>query len=291
MSERTPLINSNDPNSLAHLLSRTYGDITTFDKLLKDLGTSRDTNSFRSNLYQKKVEISDNLKLISNKLKQPSSMSKIQKEKILKDLKDATNRFEELMQLASKKESASKPINDPEAIEQHRNSFREPQNFGGRNNINNGGGGYQNNNNNYNGGGGYNDFNQQQQQYQEQDQDKKFTFGLGGQLVDQEQIYNDIIEERNKATRQLVDDMRTLQDIVGDISQLVEEDGEKLVIANNNVETADTNVEAGVDDLEKALVYKTSYRKKVFFLVICLGITLAALIIFLGLWFGVFKKK
>ncbi|GAM20095.1 hypothetical protein SAMD00019534_032700 [Acytostelium subglobosum LB1] len=221
----------------------------------------KDTNTFRSLLYKKKVTINENLKLISSRLKQPGlNMSKIQKDKIIKDLRDATNRYEELINIAHQKEAQHNPINDPESIEFHRNSYRDPQMIGSPERT-------------------------------PQDQESKYmTFGLGGQLIDQEQIYNDIIEERNKATRQLVDDLRTLQEVVGDISELVVEQGEQLQTAHTNVVQADANVEVAVDELQDAMVYKTSYRKKVFFLVICLSITFIALAIFLGLWFGVFHR-
>eukprot|EP01133_Synstelium_polycarpum_P012801 gene12801-15022_t len=215
MSEKQPLLS-------------TYGDISLFEKLIKEIGTARDTNTFRSGVHKKKVDIAENLKTISSRLKASSTgVSKIQREKMVKDLKEAATRFDVLIHQATSKEAAHKPINDPESIEQHRNSYRESQ-FGSK--------------------------------------------------------------ERNKAAKQLVDDMRVLQEVVGDIAALVGEQGEQLKVADTNVATADINVEEAVVELEKAYVYKSSYRKKLFFLLLCLGITVVGVAIFLGVWFGVLKR-
>ncbi|KYQ88523.1 putative syntaxin 7 [Tieghemostelium lacteum] len=261
MSERQPLLRNNNNNNSDDVignLTRVCSEISQFDMSIKDLGTSRDTTTFRVTIHQKKIQIADQLKGVSSQIKlfpHNKQIPKFQQEKLIKQFKDATALFDRLVSQCNQKESQSEPIQDsitpygsfrPSSL---RNSGIQPTVVG--------------------------------EQGLEQTYD----------LEQDDEIYNKIIEERNKQTKELLTDIQELNAAVKDISMLVGEQGQMLEQANDNIETADDNVIAATDDLGHAMEYKSSYRKKMFILVICVIITLIALVLFLGIYFGVIKKK
>eukprot|EP01132_Coremiostelium_polycephalum_P010354 gene10354-12716_t len=261
MSERTPLLGNNNNNNNSNVvdnLTKFYTSLSQFERSIKDIGTTRDNVSFRGQLHRRKVELNENFKYINGQIKTigSSQLPKIQQEKIIKQFKDAATLFESLMSNCNQKESNYQPLPDPQLDQQIQfNNQHQPE----------------------------------QQNYNNNGQQQKYDT-LGGRQVDQDEIYNQIVEERNKQTRELLADIQNIQGAMSDLSMLVGEQTVMLEKADDNVEQADINVEESVVNLEKAMEYKSSSRKKVFILVICLLITLGAVAVFLGIWFGVVKK-
>ncbi|KAN0053393.1 hypothetical protein ACTA71_009843 [Dictyostelium dimigraforme] len=287
MTDRQPLISKND--DIINNLTRFYSELTEFEKIIRDIGTSRDTTTLRSTLHKKKVNLTDDLKVIIQQVKQlPSSkLQKFQQEKIVKQFKEASSKFEELMSTSNKKEASYEPIVPSQQPQQ--NNYN---NNGYNNNNNN-----NNNNNGYNTRGGYNQ--QQQQQYNDYDsgngeveQYNRLEQALkSGIEQDEEEYTNRILEERNANARQIAQDVALLKEAMDDIAVMVGEQGEMLQKVDDNVTHADIAVEDAVVELEKAYVYKSSYRKKMIIFVICLLVTLVAVGVFLAIYYGVIKKK
>ncbi|KAM9982797.1 hypothetical protein ACTFIZ_007337 [Dictyostelium cf. discoideum] len=279
MTDRQPLISKND--DIINNLTRFYTELTDFEKIIKDIGTGRDTTTLRSTLHKKKVNLADDLKIIAQQIKQlPSSkLPKFQQEKIVKQFKEASSKFEELLSTSNKKESSYEPI----VPSQQQNSNN-------------------NNNNGYNTRGGYNQ--QQQQQYNdynnnnnnnnnnEVEQYNRLEQALkSGIEQDEEEYTNRILDERNANAKQIARDVAMLKEAMDDIAVMVGEQGEMLEKVDDNVTTADIATEDAVVELEKAYVYKSSYRKKMIIFVICLLVTLGAVGVFLAIYYGVIKKK
>ncbi|KAN0012065.1 hypothetical protein ACTFIU_000287 [Dictyostelium citrinum] len=287
MTDRQPLISKND--DIINNLTRFYTELTDFEKIIRDVGTGRDTTTLRSTLHKKKVNLADDLKIIAQQVKQlPSSkLPKFQQEKIVKQFKEASSKFEELLSTSNKKESSFEPIVPSQQPPQQQQ----------QNNYNNNG--YNNNNNNgYNTRGGYN----QQQQYNDYDNNNNNNNEVeqynrleqalkSGIEQDEEEYTNRILEERNANARQIAQDVAMLKEAMDDIAVMVGEQGEMLEKVDDNVTSADIAVEDAVVELEKAYVYKSSYRKKMIIFVICLLVTLVAVGVFLAIYYGVIKKK
>ncbi|KAM9953115.1 hypothetical protein ACTFIR_008175 [Dictyostelium discoideum] len=295
MTDRQPLISKND--DIINNLTRFYTELTEFEKIIKDVGTGRDTTTLRSTLHKKKVNLADDLKVIAQQIKQlPSSkLPKFQQEKIVKQFKEASSKFEELLSTSNKKESSHEPI---VPSQQQNNNNNSNNNSNNSNNSNN-----NNNNNGYNTRGGYNQ-QQQQQQYNdynnnsnnnnnnEVEQYNRLEQALqSGIEQDEEEYTNRILDERNANARQIARDVAMLKEAMDDIAVMVGEQGEMLEKVDDNVTNADIAVEDAVVELEKAYVYKSSYRKKMIIFVICLLVTLVAVGIFLAIYYGVIKKK
>ncbi|EAL67866.1 hypothetical protein DDB_G0279133 [Dictyostelium discoideum AX4] len=286
MTDRQPLISKND--DIINNLTRFYTELTEFEKIIKDVGTGRDTTTLRSTLHKKKVNLADDLKVIAQQIKQlPSSkLPKFQQEKIVKQFKEASSKFEELLSTSNKKESSHEPIVPSQQQQQQQNNGNS-------------------NNNGYNTRGGYNQQQQQQQQQyndytnnnnnnnnNEVEQYNRLEQALkSGIEQDEEEYTNRILDERNANARQIARDVAMLKEAMDDIAVMVGEQGEMLEKVDDNVTNADVAVEDAVVELEKAYVYKSSYRKKMIIFVICLLVTLVAVGIFLAIYYGVIKKK
>jgi len=80
--------------------------------------------------------------------------------------------------------------------------------------------------------------------------------------------------ERNEEMKGLVKDLSELKDAMGDISILINEQGENLNKIDTQATDADIYVEEGVRDMKTSLDYQNSYRKKMCFIIVIVAIVL-----------------
>ncbi|KAM9988893.1 hypothetical protein ACTFIY_004925 [Dictyostelium cf. discoideum] len=95
-----------------------------------------------------------------------------------------------------------------------------------------------------------------------------------------------LLSERNEQAKHLAQDIYHLKGAMDDLKMMVDEQGEMLVQADNNVTTADLEIEYGVEELEKAYVYKSRSKKRIIILVVVILLILAVVIgqLFNGKW-------
>ncbi|KAM9973933.1 hypothetical protein ACTFIW_007595 [Dictyostelium discoideum] len=87
-----------------------------------------------------------------------------------------------------------------------------------------------------------------------------------------------LLSERNEQAKHLAQDIYHLKGAMDDLKMMVDEQGEMLVQADNNVTTADLEIEYGVEELEKAYVYKSRSKKRIIILVVVILLILAVVI-------------
>ncbi|XP_076021531.1 syntaxin-7 [Genypterus blacodes] len=91
-----------------------------------------------------------------------------------------------------------------------------------------------------------------------------------------------LIQERELSIRQLESDITDINDIFKDLGMMVHEQGDMIDSIEANVETADTHVQSGTQQLSRAADYQRSSRKKICILLIVLAV--AAVIIGIIIW-------
>jgi t-SNARE complex subunit (syntaxin) len=101
--------------------------------------------------------------------------------------------------------------------------------------------------------------------------------GQGGQGVQlQEEMLLDshaiehqraIFREREEEARRLAEEMSTLQDIMGDLSQQVAEQGDMVDDIEGNTTSAEQRADKGVEHLEKASLYQKIFTGRAMWLV------------------------
>jgi len=96
-----------------------------------------------------------------------------------------------------------------------------------------------------------------------------------------ESVDDQIIRERNDEMRGLVRDLTDLREAMGDISVLVDTQGQDLNAIEGTAHEAEIYVEQGVTDLHSAKRYQSSYRKKICVIIIIVIIILAILTVVL----------
>ncbi|EGC34546.1 hypothetical protein DICPUDRAFT_153236 [Dictyostelium purpureum] len=299
MTDRSPLLgNNNNNNDIISRLTQFFADLSDFEKSIRDYGTGRDTTTFRAAIHKKKLVLGEDLKIMTQQIKQlPSSkLQKFQQEKIIKQFKEGQMKFEELLNLSNRKENQSQPITPIQNTDSGYNNNNNNGGYGYNNNNNNNNNNFgNNNNNNRNNGygnvntrGGFGNTYQQEQPTYDDDVDRLEQVL---EETDDQEFYNRIVDERNAQTKELVKEVAIISDIMKDISGLVEEQRVMLEQADDNVGKADIAVEDSVQELEKAYVYKSSARKKIIILMVCLGCTFAAVGVFLAIYYGLIKKK
>ncbi|GAM21344.1 hypothetical protein SAMD00019534_045190, partial [Acytostelium subglobosum LB1] len=97
-------------------------------------------------------------------------------------------------------------------------------------------------------------------------------------LIDAKPAEEMIIQEYNNEIKSLVGELEAIRDITNDLHALTMEQGEQLKTAVVQTERADMDVAHGAEELQKAHVYKSSYRKKVVILVVVLVILVAVIV-------------
>jgi len=98
-----------------------------------------------------------------------------------------------------------------------------------------------------------------------------------------------IIEERDNEMKFLENELHGLNEMFVDIAQMIKEQGEDIITIDDNTQKANSSVEDGVKELQKASEYQKSSRNKLCCLALIIVIVLAAIGIFLGIWFGALK--
>lgn len=90
----------------------------------------------------------------------------------------------------------------------------------------------------------------------------------------------DLIKEREAQLKQLERDIVDIHQIFKDLAILVEEQGEDIDAIENNVVNAAEHIEEGVKELEQAVEYQSSSRRKMIFIgLIVLGIVVVIIVI------------
>jgi hypothetical protein len=87
----------------------------------------------------------------------------------------------------------------------------------------------------------------------EQLQDQLYEQLPYAQIIHDARTVDEIMEEENRHdTQKLARDSATIREIMGDISELIDDDGEQLIIARGHVEGSEVNVEGAVEQMIKA---------------------------------------
>eukprot|EP01129_Flabellula_baltica_P001288 TRINITY_DN11180_c0_g1_i1.p1 TRINITY_DN11180_c0_g1~~TRINITY_DN11180_c0_g1_i1.p1 ORF type:complete len:139 (+),score=34.37 TRINITY_DN11180_c0_g1_i1:128-544(+) len=97
-------------------------------------------------------------------------------------------------------------------------------------------------------------------------------------------VNNQIVRERNDEMRKLGDDLSDLQDIMSEVTVLLDEQGEVLIDVEQNVDAADDFVDTGNKNLKDALELQNDYRKCVclILVIVVIAVTVASVIIVLS---------
>jgi len=91
------------------------------------------------------------------------------------------------------------------------------------------------------------------------------------------ELENAFITEVNTELEGIAEDAKTLKELQERAGQIVQQDGEKLVRIEQNVDKADENVKAAVDDIEVASGYACGGRKMIVIIVVVVLVILLAI--------------
>lgn len=123
--------------------------------------------------------------------------------------------------------------------------------------------------------------NEELEEMLEQGNPAVFTQGIIMETQQAKQTLADI-EARHADIIKLENSIRELHDMFMDMAMLVENQGELVDRVEYHVESAQTHVQQGRDELVYAEKFQTKARKKKIFIIICLVVALIILIIILS---------
>ncbi|XP_078361119.1 syntaxin-7-like isoform X1 [Oculina patagonica] len=225
-------------------------NVATIQKLVDKLGTSEDKSQLQSKLQQTEQATQRLAKETHSFLKQlphlfgdlPSDrhQRKIQVKKLEENFTTALNSFQKVQQVAAEKEK--------EYVSRARSmSAGMPT---------------------PNGVGGYSD---------EHSLAAHDRTGNGIQVQAEEEVSLELIEERERAIRQLEADIVDVNEIFRDLATMVNEQGDMLDSIEDNVNVTVVHVEDAKDELNKAKHYQEAARKKKCYILVVLVVVAAAL--------------
>ncbi|KAK5581665.1 hypothetical protein RB653_001702 [Dictyostelium firmibasis] len=87
-----------------------------------------------------------------------------------------------------------------------------------------------------------------------------------------------LLAERNEQSKHIANEVYHLKGAMDDIKMMIGEQGEMLVQVDNNVTTTDLQVEYGVEELERAYVYKSRSKKRIIIIVVVVLLILAVVV-------------
>lgn len=226
-------------------------NVATIQKLVDKLGTSEDKSQLQSKLQQTEQATQRLAKETHSYLKQlphlfgdlPSDrrQRKIQVEKLTDNFTTALNSFQNVQRIAAEKEKAS--VSRARSISTGMPSA-SPM-------------------------GGYND----ERSLTAHDR----TAGSGIQVQDEEEVSLELIEERERAIRQLEADIVGVNEIFRDLATMVYEQGDMIDSIEANVDNAAVHVEDANVQLQKASHYQKAARKKMCCILVVLVLVAAVL--------------
>ncbi|TNM95077.1 syntaxin-7 [Takifugu rubripes] len=243
-----------EPNALAHNISSSIQKLTLLTSELQRavslLGTEQDTSQLRQMLQQKQQQGNQLAKETDRLMKAYSSLPvgpdqrqrKIQKERLLNDFSAALNSFQKIQREAANRER--------EFVARVRASSRVS-------------------------GGQPEDSFGDVPQFISDSQMQAQT-----EAITEEDLR--LIQERELSIRQLESDITDINDIFKDLGMMVHEQGDMIDSIEANVESAETHVHSGTQQLSRAADYQRSSRKKICILMIVLAI--AAVVVGLIIW-------
>ncbi|KAJ7386978.1 Syntaxin-12 [Desmophyllum pertusum] len=229
-------------------------NVATIQKIVDKLGTSEDKSQLQNKLQQTEQATQRLVKETHSFLKQlphlygdsPSdricyiASKKIQVEKLADNFSTVLNSFQKLQRVAAEKEK--------ESVSRARSmsaGMPTPSPMGG-----------------------YND---------EHGLTEHDRTGGGIQVQAEEEISNELIEERERAIRQLESDIVGVNEIFRDLATMVYEQGEVIDSIEANVDSAAVHVEDANVQLDKASNYQKAARKKMCCILVIVVVAAAAL--------------
>lgn len=225
-------------------------NVTTIQKLVDKLGTSEDKSQLQSKLQQTEQATQRLAKETHSYLKQlphlygesPAEIRqrKIQVEKLTDNFSTALNKLQELQRTAAEKEKAS--VSRARSMSA---GMPTPSPMGG-----------------------YND---------EHSSTSNDRTGGGFQVQAEEEVSVELIEERERAIRQLEADIVGVNEIFRDLATMVYEQGDMIDSIEANVDSAAVHVEDGNVQLQKASNYQKAARKKICCILVILVVVAGAL--------------
>jgi len=227
-------------------------NVATIQKLVDKLGTSEDKSQLQSRLQQTEQATQKLAKETHSYLKQlphlfgdsPSDrrQRKIQVDKLTDNFSTALNSFQRVQRIAAEKEKES--VSRARSISAGMPSA-SPM-------------------------GGYND------EHGLTTHDRT-AGGFGIQVQEEEEISVELIEERERAIRQLEADIVGVNEIFRDLASMVYEQGDMIDSIEANVDSAAVHVEDANVQLQKASHYQKAARKKMCCILVVLVVVAAAL--------------
>eukprot|EP00794_Sanderia_malayensis_P004699 gene4699-5314_t len=233
-------------NTVSNNIQVMTKNVNTIQRLVNQIGTSRDVPELFDDLQQKQEETGKLAKATSSYLKQLSGIGgaspseerqrKIQQDKLKDNFSNVLNNFQKIQRLAAEKERASVQRARTASMERQQH-HHEPQ--------------------------------EQDQFYRQQQSAPQM------QMQTEAELSLDMIKEREDAIRKLESDILDVNDIFKDLALMVHEQGEMIESIEANVESASANVEHANVQLEKARGYQKASRKKLCCLLVVLLIVAA----------------
>ncbi|KAK9956870.1 hypothetical protein ABG768_014577 [Culter alburnus] len=234
-----------DANLLAQSISSNIQRITLLtneiQQMMRHFGTAQDTTVLRQTLQEKQQNVNHLAKVTDKYMKDFSSLPvtteqrqrKIQRERLINEFSNALGVFQKIQREVAKKEK--------EYVARVRASSRisagDPDD----------------------GTGGFLSAFQSDTQAQTQRYEENIT---------EEDLQ--LIQERESAIRQLESDITGINEIFRDLGMMVHEQGDMIDSIEANVSNAEVYVESATQQLNSAAGYQTSFRKKIFILIIVL---------------------
>lgn len=225
-------------------------NVATIQKLVDKLGTSEDKSQLQSRLQQTEQATQKLAKETHSYLKQLPHLfgesqsdrrqRKIQVEKLADNFTAALNNFQQVQRTAAEKEK--------ESVSRARSmsaGMPTPSPMGG-----------------------YND---------EHNLTAHDRTGGGFQVQAEEEVSLELIEERERAIRQLEADIVGVNEIFRDLATMVYEQGDMIDSIEANVDSAAVHVEDANVQLDKASHYQKAARKKMCCILVVLVVVAAAL--------------
>jgi len=248
--------------SFEHIASR-ISDIISLTTQLESngklIGSNRDSQQLRQSIKQQRVDASAAAKSLTEVFKSKSRTSqftdadKVRYQKLFNQFTQAVQQLQKVLEFCDRQDRsiALATPSDPYR-------YGSPSGFGD---------------------------NQPSQSPQQQTKFDSLA-QLNVHLIDSDEHDRRLVAERNAEIKQVAQDLLILKELFTDVQQMVNEQGEELRIAEENVITADIEIQQGVDQLKQASSLKASARRKKIWIVVCVLVILVLVGVILALVFS-----
>ncbi|KYR00190.1 syntaxin 7 [Tieghemostelium lacteum] len=263
--------NNADYQATAQNIEQIQSAVSNLQKLVKQLGTPRDSMEVREKIRSCVESTAQFIKNESPKVKNLTALSnrsspknKLLYQKLVKDYNDSLKSFKNSAQLATTAEK-----NTPLPVQQNASFNNNSGSFGGRNSNNFGQQQFPQGNNSP-----YFEDNREDESQSLMESSRRQQLQ---QIEAEREYHNSIIQERDEDIKQIEQSIYQINEIFIDLSQLVGEQGVMLNNIESNLESTYLNTKEANVQLNQASKHQQSSRNKMCWLALILLIVAAVL--------------